>query len=151
MNMNEEEFQSTTKLIDEAYKNVRMGSYAIDCIMSAVEENPKLEDLLKKQNKCYLRSVTELEKLSHEISHEIVDINPMLKGMSFTSIKMKTVLNKEAPHLAEMLIQGTTMGITQMIKTHGENPSPNETLNKIVKDIIKYEEEFVDSLKLFLQ
>ena len=27
----------------------------------------------------------------------------------------------------------------------------NDTLDKIVKDIIKYEEEFVDSLKLFLQ
>lgn len=151
MDMNEEEYLRTTKLIDEAYKNVRMGSYAIDCIMDAVEENPKLEDLLKKQNKCYLKSVTELENLSKELSHEIVDINPMLKGMSFTSIKMKTAFNKESPHLAEMLIEGTTMGITQMIKSHGENPSPNSEINKIVKDIIKYEEEFVDSLKLFLQ
>ena len=148
--MNEEQFESTIKLIDEAYKNVRMGSYAIDCIMPAVEENKKLTDLLKKQNKSYLKSVEQLEKLSKELSHEIVDINPMLKGMSFTSIKMKTAFNKEASHLAQMLIEGTTMGITQMIKSHSENESFNDTLDKIVKDIIKYEEEFVDSLKLFL-
>ena len=96
--MNEEQFESTTKLIDEAYKNVRMGSFAIHCIMPAVEENKKLEDLLKKQNKCYLKSVEELEKLSKELSHEIVDINPMLKGSSFASIKMKTAFNKEASH-----------------------------------------------------
>jgi hypothetical protein len=149
--MNEEEFENTTKLIDECYKNVRMGSFAIDCIMPAIEENEDLCDLLRKQNKCYLKSVNELEKLSEELSHEIVDINPMLKGSSFASIKMKTAFNKEAPHLAEMLIQGTTMGITQLIKSHGEAPSSNDKLDKIVKDIIKYEEEFVDSLKLFLQ
>lgn len=149
--MNEEEYESTTKLIDEAYKNVRMGSFAIDCIMPAVEENKDLCDLLRKQNKSYLKSVEQLENLSKELSHEIVDINPMLKGSSFASIKMKTAFNKEASHLSEMLIQGTTMGITQLIKSHGENPSFNDTLDKIVKDIIKYEEEFVDSLKLFLQ
>lgn len=149
--MNEDQYESTTTLIDEAYKNVRMGSFAIDCIMPAVEENKKLCDLLRKQNKNYLKSVEQLEKLSENISHEIVDINPMLKGSSFASIKMKTMFNKEAPHLAEMLIQGTTMGITQLIKSHGENPSYNDELDKIVKDIIKYEEEFVDSLKLFLE
>ena len=148
--MNEKQFESTIKLIDEAYKNVRMGSFAIDCIMPAIEENKKLESLLKKQNKCYLRSVEELEKLSKELNHEIVDINPMLKGSSFASIKMKTAFNKESSHLSQMLIEGTTMGITQMIKSHSENSSYNDTLDKIIKDIIKYEEEFVDSLKLFL-
>jgi len=148
--MNQEEFESTTKLIDEAYKNVRMGSYAIDCIMPAVKENKSLEDLLKKQNKCYLESVKELESLSQELNHKVVDINIMLKGASFTSIKMKTAFNQEASHLAQMLIEGTTMGITQMIKSHSENPSYNKNLDKIIKDIIKYEEEFVDSLKLYL-
>ena len=148
--MNEEQFETTTKLIDEAYKNVRMGSFAIDCIMPAVEENKKLSNLLCKQNKCYLKSVEQLENLSKELSHEIVDINPMLKGSSFASIKMKTIFNKEASHLAQMLIEGTTMGITQMIKSHSENKSYVDGLNEIVKDIIKYEEEFVDSLKLFL-
>ena len=127
-----------------------MGSFAIDCIMPAVEENKKLADLLKKQNKCYLESVEELEKLSKQLSHEVVDINPMLKGSSFASIKMKTAFNKEPSHLAQMLIEGTTMGITQMIKSHSENKSYVDGLDKIIKDIIKYEEEFVDSLKLFL-
>ena len=138
--MNEEQFESTVNLIDEAYKNVRMGSYAVDCIMPAVEENKKLTELLEKQNKSYLKSVTQLEELAQELSHEIVDINPMLKGSSFASIKMKTMFNKEAPHLAEMLIQGTTMGITQLIKSHGENPSFNDKLDKIVKEAEKLKE-----------
>jgi len=147
--MNEEEYIKTTKLLDEAYKNVRMGSYAIDCIMPEIKDE-KLEDLMRKQNKCYLESVTEIENLSKELKHELADINPMLKGMSFTSIKMKTAFDKESSHLAQMLIEGTTMGITEMIKCNHETETNNDTLQKIIKDIIRYEEEFVDSLKLFL-
>ena len=49
-----------------------------------------------------------------------------------------------------MLIEGTTMGITEMIKCNHETETNNDTLQKIIKDIIRYEEEFVDSLKLFL-
>ena len=60
-----------TKLFDEAYKNVRMGSFAIDCIMPAVEENKDLNDLLVKQNKNYLKSVEQLENLSNETKESL--------------------------------------------------------------------------------
>ena len=49
MELNEEEYQSTTKLIDAAYKNTRMASYAIDCIIDKIKDQ-KLEELLRKQN-----------------------------------------------------------------------------------------------------
>jgi len=144
-----EETNHTTELLDRAYENVRMASYAIDCIMEKIE-NPNLADLLRKQNKFYLDTTTALEKLSHEINHEPKDINPMLKGTSFMSIKMKTLMNNDSPKLAEMLIQGTTMGITDTLKAKNEHETENEELSKLVDRIIKHEEEFVDSLKTFL-
>ena len=52
MELNKQEYENTTKLLDEAYKNVRMASFAIDCIMEKIE-NPNLADLLRKQNKFY--------------------------------------------------------------------------------------------------
>ena len=60
------------------------------------------------------------------------------------------MMNNEASHLAQMLVEGTTMGITQMIKAKNESKIDDGELNKIVEDIISYEEEFVDSLKSFL-
>ena len=147
--MDEKEYEITTKLIDEAYKNVRMASFAIDCIIDKIEDQ-SLEDLLRKQNDCYLNYVEKLEKLSEEIKHTPKDINFMLKGMSFASIKTKSMMNNETPHLAEMLVQGTTMGITDTLKAKSEYPSKNKTLNQIVDEIVNCEEKFVDSLKDFL-
>ena len=59
-------------------------------------------------------------------------------------------MNNDSPKLAEMLVQGTTMGITDTIKALNEFKSQNEELNSIAKNIVSHEEEFVESLKTFL-
>lgn len=145
----EQNSNNINELLDKCYENVRMASYAIDCLMEKIH-NPKLAELLRKQNKFYLDSVSSIENLAREIGHELKDINPLLKGTSFVSIKMKTLMNNDTPKFAEMLIQGTTMGITDTIKAKNDYPTNNEKLSSIVDRIIKHEEEFVDSLKTFL-
>ena len=147
--MEKEEYEITTKLIDEAYKNVRMASFAIDCLIEKIE-NKSLEDLLRKQNQYYLESTKSIEAFSKSIKHKIIDINPFLKGMSFTSIKVKTLINNESSHHAQMLVEGTTMGITQLIKAKSDYPAKNNKLTGIVQKIIEYEEAFVESLKKYL-
>ncbi len=147
--MDKKQYENNIELLDAAYKNVRMASFAIDCIIDKIE-NKSLEDLLRKQNDCYLNYVEKIEKLSEELKHKPKDINIMLKGMSFASIKTKSMMNNETPHLAEMLVQGTTMGITDTLKAKSEFPSNNQKLNSIVDEIVNCEEKFVQSLKNFL-
>ena len=149
IDLEKQEFMNTTSLLDLAYKNVRMASFAIDCIIDKIE-NHKLEELLRKQNDFYLDTTEELEKISEEIGHEPEDINAFLKGSSFASIKMKTFINDETSHLAEMLIQGTTMGITEILKAKTEFPTKNKHLLEVADSISSNEELFVDSLKDFL-
>ena len=143
------ENNTTNELLDKTYENVRMASYAIDCIMEKIE-NEKFANLLRKQNEFYLETVTYIENLAEKLGHKLKDINLMQKSMSFVSIKMKTIMNNDSPKLAEMLIQGTTMGITDTIKAKNEFPTKNKDLNSITESIISHEEEFVDSLKTFL-
>lgn len=137
------------ELLNKAYENVRMASFAIDCIIEKIE-SPGLATLLRKQNKFYLETTLELEELSKALEIELKDINPMLKGMSYVSIKMKTIANNDSPKLAEMLIQGTTMGVTDTLKAKNEFEVDNNKLTTLVDKIITHEEKFVDSLKTFL-
>lgn len=149
MELSEKEYEQTTKLLDNAYKNVRMASFAIDCIIDKIEDE-KLETLLRKQNDFYLDTTEEIEKLSEELKHKPQDISIFLKGSSFASINMKSLINNKTQHLAEMLTQGTTMGITEMIKSKSDYPTQNTHLAKIVDNIVGSEEKFVESLKDFL-
>lgn len=145
----EKETNCTKELADRVYENVRMASYAIDCIIEKIE-NASLAELLRKQNKFYLSVVTKVESFAKENSFELKDISPILKGMSYVSIKMKTIMNNDSPKLAEMLIQGTTMGVTDTLKAVTEFEGANEEICIVAKDVVSHEEEFVDSLKTFL-
>lgn len=147
--MKKEEFELTTNLLDEAYKNVRMASFAIDSIITKIE-NPDLENLLQKQNEFYLKTTKKIEKISEEFKHKPADINIFLKGTSFAAIKVKTMLNNDTTKLATMLIDGTTMGITEMIKAQSEYPCNVDSVKKITNSIVNAEEDFVESLKDFL-
>ena len=145
----EQNLTNQKELIDRAYENVRMASYAIDCIIEKIE-NPELAELLRKQNKFYLEEVSAIQSYARGIGYEPKDVNVMAQGMSYVSIKTKTLMNNDSPKLAEMLVQGTTMGITDTLKAKSEFESDSQELNNIVDRIIKHEEEFVDSLKTFL-
>lgn len=145
----EKEMNIENELANRIYENVRMASYAIDCIIEKIE-NKKLAELLRKQNKFYLSAVLDVEDFAKKSNFELKDINPISKGMSYISIKTKTIMNNDSPKLAEMLIQGTTMGITDTLKALSEFKSKNEELNSIARSVVSHEEEFVDSLKTFL-
>lgn len=147
--MEEKEYKRIIELLDDAYKTVRMGTYAIDCIIDKIE-NKDLENLMRKQNSYYLESTKSIEAIANEYKHELSDINLMAKGSSFVAINMKTMMNKETSHIAQMLIDGTTMGITTIIKERNNNSDLDSRLLGIVDKIISYLESFVESLKEFL-
>lgn len=147
--MKKEQYESTIHLIDDAYKNMRMASFAIDSIITKIE-NKELEELLRKQNKFYLDTTKKIEKISADYKHKPVDINIFLKGSSFASIKLKTMMNNETSNLASMLIDGTTMGITEMIKAQKEYTIDAKEVLDITNEIVGSEEKFVESLKDFL-
>ena len=141
--------QHNQELLDAIYKNSQMGINGIKNIIDAVEDG-SLKHLLSKQQDKYIEisQLCSQKALQNEI--EIKDVNPFLKGMSYTSIKMKSMMDNSTSHLADMLIQGTTMGVTDTLKKQSENSLANEDIIELAKDLQRAEEEFVDSLKKFL-
>ena len=67
-------------------------------------------------------------------------------------VMMNTMMDNTSSHIADMMIQGATMGITDTTKLVRENensPCSEEAL-ALARRIIKYEEESIERLKEFL-
>jgi hypothetical protein len=67
-------------------------------------------------------------------------------------VMMNTMMDESVSHIADMMIQGATMGITDTTKLVRENensPCSEEAL-ALARRIIKYEEESIERLKEFL-
>ena len=78
------------------------------------------------------------------------DINWFKKASMFCAIKMKLIFNNSKNHIADMMIQGTTMGITELTAMKNESKNLDEDVKNLIVKLLALEEEYLVRLKKFL-
>ncbi|MBQ8885402.1 MAG: hypothetical protein IJY62_03435 [Clostridia bacterium] len=64
---------------------------------------------------------------------------------------MNTLTDNSRAHIADMMIQGTVMGITSLKTSLGElPPNDDEEITSLLKELITVEEGFEKRLKTYL-
>ena len=136
--------------LDEINKGATMGMDAIHFIIDKIE-NDDFKKVVDKQYKDYENVSNTINKIynkynSEDNPHETGVVN---KVMTWYGVEMKTLLDKSDSKIAELLLQGTNMGIIE-----GRRILNNKALDEEVKDIMnKYvtmQEECVEKLKDYL-
>ena len=132
------------------YKNAHIALQSIsDIIKEVSDENMKRE--LSDQYDGYEKYIGKLSSYMKETSTEVQDINPFKKAMLFASVKMNTAMDDSVSHVAELMIKGTVMGITELHELL--NGSGNEISEKVLnfaKELTELEETYEQRLKKFL-
>ena len=143
------EDKNEINVLDELNKGACMGRDAIHFIMDKVED----DDLKQELNRQY----SEYEKIHNEICHvypeyskkDPHETNTMNKVMTWYGIEMKTLMDKSTSKIAELLLQGTNMGIIEGRKLLNHKNTDNEVEN-LVQEYVDMQEEAVEKLKTFL-
>ena len=136
-------------VLNTIYQTADMGVHAIDKIFDAIKDDRLIVLILKQKDK-YEEVSNKCQKMATKYGYNIDTLSGMAKMGSTISIKMKSAFNNTMPHLCEMLIQGTTMGITTLLKCVGENTTTDEKTRQLAQDLQTAMEEFVDSLKTLI-
>jgi len=63
---------------------------------------------------------------------------------------MNTLINSSDSHIAQMVIQGSTMGITQMTKLLNSKPNADGPSAQIAKEFIYKEQDNIEEMKKYL-
>ena len=136
-------------VLDELSKGACMGRDAIHFIMDKVEdENLKKE--LDRQYREYKEISEEINKIYPEYSEdEPHKTNAMNKVMTWYGIEMKTLIDSSTSKIAELLMQGTNMGIIEGRRLLNDKDT-DEEINKLVEKYVKVQETAVEKLKPFL-
>ena len=136
--------------LDEINKGATMGMDAIHFIIDKIESSD-FKDVVDKQYNDYKNISETINEIynkynSEDEPHETSVVN---KVMTWYGVEMKTLMDKSDSKIAELLLQGTNMGIIE-----GRRILNNKKLDDEVKDIMsKYvtmQEECVDKLKDYL-
>ena len=136
--------------LDELNKGTCMGIDAILFILDKVEDK-NLKKLLEKDYHKY-KSITESVKKIYPKYNKNKDpheTSVLTKAMTFYGIEIQTLTDKSDSKIAELLLQGTNMGIIEGIKLLN-----NKEISKEVKDLIQefvnMQENTIEYLKKYL-
>lgn len=148
--MEKQACKKTEEALAEIYRNAQLALQSISNILPAVEDET-LKDILSRQHEDYEQFSARASILARDMGLELKDPNPMKKMMMWGSIKMSTMTDNSRSHIAEMMVQGTVMGITALKATAGDVPvDGNEKIIALLEEMIKAEEEYEKTWKEYL-
>ena len=137
------------KAINDVYKNAHIALQSISDILPSVDdEGLKVE--LKEQYEGYERVIGEISTFMAENNITPKDVNPLKKAMLWSSIKMKTMFDNSKNQIAEMMIKGTVMGITELTAMKNEGTNLSEGVLEKVILLLELEENYNERLKKYL-
>ena len=136
-------------VLDELSKGCFMGMDAINYVLEKVDEKV-FREVLEKQYEDYKQVAEKIEEIYPDYSskepHETSTAN---KVMTWYSVQMKTITDSSTSKLAELLLQGTNMGIIEGRKLLN-NKEADKRIISLIDEYIKMQEKAVEKLKKFL-
>lgn len=136
-------------VLREVQKNTQMAMQAIDSISSKIYDDTLAAQVTKDSMRyweIYNRATNELLQGKAECYKETGYQEMMLRG----AVKVNTMLNSSTSHVAELLIQGTNRGLTDMWKIMNRCENAGDRSVEIAKELMDFEEKSIEKLKEYL-
>ena len=147
---NKNKNENEINVLDELNKGTCMGMDAIHFTLDKVEDGDLKEELIN-QYKEYEKIHNKICELYPEYNREDepTETSMMNKAMTWYGIEMKTMMDKSNSKIAELLLQGTNMGIIEGRKLLNHKNTDKE-VEKLVQEFVEMQEKAVENLKPFL-
>ena len=137
------------KVLSAIMQNAEMGTTAIRSIYSQVKD-PSLKNELRRQLNEYSDRANSVSRQISNLNLNCKRVSPAAKAMTAMTVKLKAASDNSTEHLAEMLVQGTNMGIIKInhALNSAQNISPKLTVQ--AKELLSKEQHYIDRLKTYL-
>ena len=136
--------------LTSVYKNAHIALQSISNIINETN-HPYMKAELDYEYDGYEKFIGKLSSYMKEIGCEPKDIGILQKTFMYTSIKMNTLTDDSKSHVAELMIKGTVMGITELTEIlNGHGDGLSEKTKELTKELLDLEEEYEQRLKKLL-
>ena len=141
----------TGELASAIYKNVRMGSDLIVTMMPKID-NQQLKSDVTEQLATYEKYAAKVKSLIKQSGEAPKEESMISKWMAKMGVQMNTMTDSTTSHLAEMMIQGSTMNVTDLLRKIHESESCDggSTEMSIAREVVEFEANNIEKLKGYL-
>ena len=136
-------------VLKETRKNASMAINAIDTLMGKIYNQEFAYELTSERNR-----FRDFERKAEAglWEHGLISKDSSLqKAMLWGAVQANTMLNISTNHVADMMIQGNTKGITELMKVVKRNKSAQKEYCEMAEEIMDFEEKNIEKLKAYLR
>lgn len=137
------------KILWEVQRNTEMGMTAIDTILDKIGNDDFSLQLARQSlqySEIHNKALDQILRDEGEVYRGSQIADMMLKG----SIHANTAFNVSREHLAEIMIQGSSRGITSMWKAMKHNGLATDEAVELAQELVDFEQKNIEKLKEFL-
>jgi len=137
------------EFLNKIYQNAQMGGDSIKMVSEKVEEAGLLNDL-RTQHEQYssIASKATAELAKYQALPK--DKNPMSQVGLWSGVQMNTMVDKTPDHIAEMMIQGSMMGVIDMSRNLKRYSDTSQPVKDLGTNLIQIEENNIQRMKQYL-
>lgn len=148
--MENQSHKKTAEALAEIYRNTQLALQSISNILPQVDD-AETKDQLLAQHEEYERFSAKASVIAKNKNIELKEPNLMKKAMMWGSIKMNTLTDNSRSHIADMMVQGTVMGITALRTTASELAiDGDDEIIALLNEMIEMEENYEKKWKEYL-
>lgn len=137
------------EVLKEVCKGVKMGMDAISYVSDKVEDE-KFKDTLNHEYSMYNNILTKVDDAYSNYGETPGDSSFMDKAMLWYGVQVNTIKDTSNSKIAELLVQGTNMGIIEGRRLLNHNKGLDADVDKLLNDFVNFQQESVERLKQYL-
>lgn len=135
--------------LDEVNKGCTIGIEAIKCLITKVEDK-EFKKLLEKELNQYDKIEDKINDIYNKYSDKAPhEIGSVMKTMNDYITNIKTMMDHSDSKIAEILLQGTNMGIIEGKKILN-NKKIDKEVEHLLKEFVNDQEKIIEELKKYL-
>ena len=140
----------TIQLLKDVAKNARTGEEAINDLMQKAE-SAEMRTELDRERRQYGAAARQAESALAAAGQQSEPVGMMQKAGMWVGTQMNTLTDRSNAHIAEMVIQGATMGIIEMTKARNTCPDADPGAASLASRFIVDQNDIIDRQKAYLQ
>lgn len=139
----------TVSLLKECNAGCKSATNSMEQVLEHVK-NDKLCALIDKYNGKHIGIGDECHKLLNELGENEKDPKKMAAVFAEVGTEVKLMMEDSTHKAAELLVDGCNMGIKSLSEYMNKYTTADENVVKLVKELIKVEQDFMKDLLEFL-
>ena len=139
----------TVQLLQDVVRNARTGRDAVEQLMKKTESK-SMRDELAKEREAYAVTQREGERALLDAGGRAEPTGPMARAGMWMGLEMETLADRSDAHIAEIVIQGATMGVIEMTKALNTYDAAEPHARGIASRFVVQQNDTIDRQKGFL-